>query len=1098
MSELRLTLFGQTTIQKNGVAVTGFKSSKAVALLCYLAVTGHAVARTTLVSLFWGELGEANARMNLRHVLANLRELVGDHLVVTRQTVAFQRASVYWLDVEQFELGVTHSHTAEVDAALALYQGDFLAGLDLRQAPLFEEWRNAQRLRLCSLAVGALQTLADQASDPEQAIAYLRRLLSLEPWREAAHRQLMERLAYRGQVTAALAHYESCRQILAEQLAVEPAAETTALYERLRLSTQTPLLRLPAPTTPFVGRATEMALIARDLADPACRCLTLVGPGGMGKTRLALAAATEQLPHFLHGVVFVPLAAVSDSQLLAPAIAAALQCPLHGQAEPTQQLLHYLQARELLLLLDNLEQLSAGLALLTEMLTQAPRVKLLATSRERLNLRAEWVIDIGGLPFPVDEATHLLPTYSAVQLFVETARRVQSHFALTPANAAAIGRICRLVAGMPLGIELAAAWVRTLTCDEIADELARNLDLLTTTQPDVPARHQSMSAVFAHSWRLLPAAQQTLLGQLAVFRRGFRQEAAQQICGAALRDLAALVDKSLLQRDEQQGRFVLHELLRQFAAEKQATTDGNGDRSVEERHGHYYLAWLATYTDALQGEEPHLAVAAILPESENIRQAWRWAVTHDAWDALGHALSAWRNFYHLRGLYTEAANWLTEALHHCSPPAAAQPINAEWQSIQGRLLLCAAEIAVQQSRYAQALQLAEAADKVATQQAAPAHKGQAQAMLGEIRRLQWASDHALVHQQRAAPLLLQSGDRRTYAHLLLQMGKTYEQLHQWEQALALQNEALHLFEALGDGWGCTISWGALGAVHYGRGDLDQALACTQHALARAQVLQVQAEIMHFTAEIGRIYWRTHRYTAALAQLHAAVQRAVALGLGHRVSDYYRLIGHAYKDLGDFAQAHTYLEQAVLLAQKSNAPSEQIGALETIGTLAEAEGSTQTALEYSRRALQVAERSGDPRLLARCLGKVGQLYAKLDQFPLARQWLEAAVDIQQALVMRANEPIFPHNLSRLAQVLYRQGEYVVAGGYCQRCLDLLDEQGKTMFHSNDIRVEAVLTLARCYYAQGQPVAARQALQTLLVTVADPAQEAKIQAVLAQFA
>jgi len=322
------------------------------------------------------------------------------------------------------------------------------------------------------------------------------------------------------------------------------------------------------------------------------------------------------------------------------------------------------------------------------------------------------------------------------------------------------------------------------------------------------------------------------------------------------------------------------------------------------------------------------------------------------------------------------------------------------------VLLCVAEIFVQQAHYAQALQQAEAADKLATQYALHSLKGQAQAMLGEIRRLQWAPDHALTHQQRAAPLLLQSGDSRRYANLLLQMGKTYEQLHQWDRALDLQDEALRRFEALGDGWGCTISWGALGAVHYGVGHLEQALACLQHALARAQALQAQAEIMHYTAEIGRIYWRSRRHPEAIDHLQKAVQLATALGLGHKVSDYHRVLGETYKALRQFTQARTHLEQAVQLAQKANAPGEQIGALVTLSALAAAEGNMQSVLDYSQRALQVAERIGDMRLLARCLGKVGQLYAKLDQFPLARTWLEAAVDTQQPLGIRANEPIVP--------------------------------------------------------------------------------------------
>jgi DNA-binding SARP family transcriptional activator/predicted GNAT family acetyltransferase len=211
MSELRLTLLGQTAIHKDGAPVTGFKSNKAVATLCYVAVSGQPVARTTLVGLLWSELSEANAQMNLRHVIANLRELVGEYLAITRQTVALAQESRYWLDVEHFASRVTSGNPAEVSSALALYQGDFLAGLEVRQAPLFEEWVSTQRTRLRDLAVQAWQQLADQAEnagDTAAALVHLRRLLALEPWREPAHRQIMRLLAHSGQVNAALAQYQ--------------------------------------------------------------------------------------------------------------------------------------------------------------------------------------------------------------------------------------------------------------------------------------------------------------------------------------------------------------------------------------------------------------------------------------------------------------------------------------------------------------------------------------------------------------------------------------------------------------------------------------------------------------------------------------------------------------------------------------------------------------------------------------------------------------------------------------------------------------------------------------------------------------------------
>ncbi|MEZ4725935.1 MAG: tetratricopeptide repeat protein [Caldilineaceae bacterium] len=256
--------------------------------------------------------------------------------------------------------------------------------------------------------------------------------------------------------------------------------------------------------------------------------------------------------------------------------------------------------------------------------------------------------------------------------------------------------------------------------------------------------------------------------------------------------------------------------------------------------------------------------------------------------------------------------------------------------------------------------------------------------------------------------------------------------------------------------------------------------------------------MHHTAELGRIYWRSRRYPEAIDQLQQAVQLATALGLDHKVSDYHRVLGESYKALCQFPQARAHLEQALQLAQKANAPGEQIGALVTISALAEAEGHTQSALDYSQRALQVAERTGDMRLQVRCLGKVGQLYGKLSQLPLARRWLEAAVDTQQAFGLRANEPIVPHNLYRLADVLYRQGDYAAAEAHCHRGLAILREHGQTMFQSKELFLWTTTTLAQCWFAQGRQEEAGQQLLALLAITDDPAQQVKIQEMLAQFA
>src|SRR6266545_3528908 len=329
--------------------------------------------------------------------------------------------------------------------------------------------------------------------------------------REASHRQLMRLLAFSGQRSAALAQYATCRRVLDEELGVAPEEETTALYARIQRgadvaspSAARPSDNLAAhtPLTPLIGREGELAQLAERLEDRNCRLLTLIGPGGIGKTRLALQIASGLRGSFRDGVYFVPLAALNAAGMLVP-----------------------------------------------------------ATSREPLHLRVEWLMDLDGLPVPQDVEASSVERSSAVQLFVQTARRMQADFALSPATSPSVVRICQLVAGTPLAIELAAAWVRSQSCVEIARALEQSLEQLATTMRDVPARHRSMRAVFEHSWRLLSDAEQGVLRRLAVFRGGMEADAAEQVAGATSSLLAALVDKSLLRRNGA-GRYDLHELVR--------------------------------------------------------------------------------------------------------------------------------------------------------------------------------------------------------------------------------------------------------------------------------------------------------------------------------------------------------------------------------------------------------------------------------------------------------------------------------------------------------------------------------------------------------
>lgn len=646
-NRLTFRLLGKPHIDLNDQPLTGFISSKSQALLIYLAVTGRAHSRETLAGLLWGDMPEAQAAKNLRNVLSNLRSLVGSHLFITREEVAFDGQSEHWLDTSEFTAALSgdlaHKTLATLHNAVELYQGDFLEGFYVSEALTFEEWAAGRRSLLQGLIVQALHLLVVKHLEREEhaaGIDYANRLLAIEPWREETHRHLMILLARSGQRSAALAQYDLCRRALLDQLSIEPLPETTALYTRIRAAAAPPPHNLPPQPTPFVGRTTELAEIARFFNNPHVQLLTLVGPGGIGKTRLALQAAARFIdPNrsieqpFPDGVFIVPLAGLEASELhasqlaLIAAIADALRFSFQGPIPQQAQLLSQLHDKKLLLVLDNFEYLVSEADQLADILRFVPGLRLLVTSRVRLNLQEEWLIEVAGLPVPLSaaEPSEIVMTYGAVQLFVQQAQRAHAGFQPDAAELAGVTRICQLVEGGPLGIEIAANWVRVLSCHEIALEIEHNLDFLTTHLHNVPERHRSLRVVFDYSWNLMTPQEQTVFRQLTVFRGGFRREAAAQIAGTSLSMLAELVDKSLLRRAAP-GRYEVHDLLRLYAEEK-LQADPEEYEQVHHAHCRYYAELLVKHKSKLKGDDLSTALSILEQERENVRAAWNWAVS---------------------------------------------------------------------------------------------------------------------------------------------------------------------------------------------------------------------------------------------------------------------------------------------------------------------------------------------------------------------------------------------------------------------------------------------------------------------------------------
>jgi len=419
-------------------------------------------------------------------------------------------------------------------------------------------------------------------------------------------------------------------------------AKVLGLLDSDRITGDRPATNLPAEPTQFVGRRDELAEIKQHLVET--RLLSLTGPGGIGKTRLASKAAEEASDEFEDGCTFVSLAPIRSVEHIIQTIAEAVKFPIATHEDPQHQLLRYLQKRQLLLVMDNFEHLLDGAGIVSEILQAAPAVKILATSREKLNLQSETNLIVGGMDIPSQVGPENPLNYDAITLFVQRASKVHPGFEPSPDELEQIANICQIVQGMPLAIELAAAWLHILNVDEITEELEKGLDILATEVRDAPERHRSIHAVFDHSWSLLHQTEQEIIMHLSVFRGGVTREAAQQVSGASLQQLAGLVNKSFLSHDPNSDRLEIHELLRQCAQERLEKTPET-NVSAQEAHAAYYAEFMRQQWGHLKGDRQILALAEIEADIENVRAAWRYYVDQ------GNAPQMWKFIYGLWQVY---------------------------------------------------------------------------------------------------------------------------------------------------------------------------------------------------------------------------------------------------------------------------------------------------------------------------------------------------------------------------------------------------------------------------------------------------------------
>ena len=771
----------------------------------------------------------------------------------------------------------------------------------------------------------------------------------------------------------------------------------------------TPSHHLPALAATFVGRTQEIDQIADYLADPTCRILNIIGPGGIGKTSLAVQAAhslagDQERKGFGQGIYFVPLSPLSAVDQLIPAIAAAINFDFYGRRQdPKRQLLNYLHEKEMLLLLDNFEHLLAGVTLIAEILEQAPKIKILVTSRERLNLRDEWVLEITGLCYPDHSGSSGLAQFEAVQLFMQNARRRQAGQTLPEEELAHVVRICQLVEGMPLALELASSWTRLLSCGEIVAEIEENLDFLSTSLQDLPERHRSLRSVFVYSWGMLSETEQDIFRKLSVFRGGFQREAAEQVAGASLEVLSGLMDKSFIRRATG-SQFQIHEVLRQFGEEK-LRQDAESLATTRRRHAQYYADCLQKHERHLREQRQHNALKEMNEEMENIQSAWNWMIDQGQTKEIGKALGSLYHFYAIRSWLQEGAESfgraaasvrVAEGMMHAFQP--------EPGTIYSRLLARQGHFYYRLNDYGMARELLQKSIIISQHVNAPAETAFSLNGLGNIAYRLGETEEAKQHYAQSMAMYQSLDDPWGTAIAKNSLGAVIHELG--GQAKHLFEDSLAIFKSLGDRWGVANSQSRLGTVAYAQGRYDEAEKLYEESLAIYGELADQYGIARSLNNLGQLAYTTGNYLEARRLYRESLdifnnigdRRGQARTLSH--------LGDIARVLDEFEQARELFRRSLSISRALDNQREEAAVLSQLGRIAYQTGNQEEARRLYHQSLTICLNIGNHWGILTAFNQLGQVALTMEDYRAARQYFIHA--IHTAKEMKA----LPHILTNL--------------------------------------------------------------------------------------